>query len=178
MTDPFQLNNAIRTLLSGLRFSNYQQKWAKGSPAVQALSILSEHVGEGPVIAGELMDPKVTTNYLRPTAVASAHRISEPRSPELALARNIVNQIGDLLSERVPSDEWVKARQETNDELDLWVSNLIADRLQVAREASRAEGYAAGSRSMKAAARQLLEDAGQPELVSTLDGFSEKEQAQ
>lgn len=41
------------------------------------------------------------------------------------IARNIINQIGDLYYERIPSPDWVKVRQDTNDELDVFVSGLI-----------------------------------------------------
>lgn len=44
------------------------------------------------------------------------------------LARNIINQIGDIYSERIPSDQWVPVRQETNDLLDEFVAGLLASR--------------------------------------------------
>jgi hypothetical protein len=50
----------------------------------------------------------------------------EPMPDVLAVARNIVNQLGDLWSERIPSPEWVKVRQETNDLADEFVIRLIA----------------------------------------------------
>ena len=54
------LKRAIRTLLPGLRADNYRERWADGSPAVLALSILSKHVGEEePVVAGDLQDPHI-----------------------------------------------------------------------------------------------------------------------
>jgi len=43
----------------------------------------------------------------------------------LDLARNIVNQIADLYSEKIPSVLWVEVRQDTNDELDQFVKRLI-----------------------------------------------------
>lgn len=57
------LERSIRTLLPGLRLANYVERWASGSPAVQALSFLSQHVGEGPVEAGETVDPDVPTAH-------------------------------------------------------------------------------------------------------------------
>lgn len=57
------LERAIRTLLPGLRNANYVERWSPGSPAVQALSILSEYVGEGPVVAGDLVDPDVPSAH-------------------------------------------------------------------------------------------------------------------
>lgn len=44
---------------------------------------------------------------------------------DLFVARNIINQIGDLWSEKIPSDLWVPVRQATNDELDTFVLKLI-----------------------------------------------------
>lgn len=37
------------------------------------------------------------------------------------IAYNIVNQIADYYSERIPSDQWVDVRQASNDELDAFV---------------------------------------------------------
>lgn len=45
------------------------------------------------------------------------------------LARNIINQIGDLWSEQIPSPLWVPVRQATNDQLDTWISGLLRDAL-------------------------------------------------
>lgn len=50
---------------------------------------------------------------------------SDARRNAMATARNIVNQIGDLYHERIPSPDWVRVRQETNDEVDAFVTNLI-----------------------------------------------------
>lgn len=44
---------------------------------------------------------------------------------EIAAARNIVNQIGDLFHDRIPSGKWVRVRQETNDQLDAFVAGII-----------------------------------------------------
>lgn len=43
----------------------------------------------------------------------------------LFLARNIINQIGDLWHERIPSPLWIPVRQDTNDRLDTWVTSLL-----------------------------------------------------
>jgi len=45
------------------------------------------------------------------------------------LARNIINQIGDLWHERIPSPLWVPVRQATNDQLDRWVTSLLRSAL-------------------------------------------------
>ena len=50
---------------------------------------------------------------------------TEPSTDEMAVARNIVNQIGDLYAERIPSPDWVPVRQATNDELDAFTARLI-----------------------------------------------------
>lgn len=62
---------------------------------------------------------------------AGYHRgvIDEVRRPgqraAIDIARNIINQIGDLWAERIPSEDWVKVRQSTNDELDAFAARLI-----------------------------------------------------
>ena len=43
----------------------------------------------------------------------------------LVEARNIVNQIGDLYSEKIKSKNWIPVRQSTNDELDLFVAKIL-----------------------------------------------------
>lgn len=50
------------------------------------------------------------------------------------LARNIINQIGDLWAEHMPSEQWVPVRQATNDQLDTWVSSLVRAALVAERE--------------------------------------------
>jgi hypothetical protein len=40
-------------------------------------------------------------------------------------ARNIVNQLADLYSERIPSSEWIKVRQSTNDMADQFVLRVM-----------------------------------------------------
>ncbi len=74
-----QLTRAIRTLLPGLRVANYVERWSPTSPAVAALNILCEAVGESVEVAGDLQDPDVPTAHERrpagnptPTPVASA----------------------------------------------------------------------------------------------------------
>ena len=47
------------------------------------------------------------------------------RADILAVARNIVNQIGDLWAEKIPSEKWVPVRQATNDRLDEFTAGLI-----------------------------------------------------
>lgn len=42
-------------------------------------------------------------------------------------AMNIVNQIGDLYSEMIPSEDWVRVRQATNDRLDAFVTDILLD---------------------------------------------------
>jgi hypothetical protein len=54
----------------------------------------------------------------------------------LAVARNIVNQIGDVWHELIPSAEWVRVRQETNDECDKFVASLLAAHAARARAAA------------------------------------------
>ena len=54
------------------------------------------------------------------------------------VAKNIINQLGDLWSERIPSPEWVPMRQSTNDPLDVFVTELIekhvaAERAEIER---------------------------------------------
>ena len=54
-------------------------------------------------------------------------------TPDLKfLARNIINQIGDLWYEQIPSEKWVPVRQATNDQLDIWVAGLLEDALAAA----------------------------------------------
>lgn len=53
-----------------------------------------------------------------------------PRAPRVTtaeqhLAFNIINQIGDEYSSRIPSDQWVPVRQRTNDMLDSFVVDLL-----------------------------------------------------
>lgn len=59
---------------------------------------------------------------------------------ELMLARNIVNQLGELWCERILSAEWVHVRQATNDLADEFVSGLIHKHTQGVFEAGRREG--------------------------------------
>lgn len=66
------------------------------------------------------------------------------------LAQNIINQIGDLYSEAIPSDEWVPVRQASNDVLDAWVTELLEKRaLTIAAQVIRqkAKGAEAQYRS-------------------------------
>ncbi|WP_217181587.1 hypothetical protein [Streptomyces sp. AC495_CC817] len=56
--------------------------------------------------------------------------ISSAQWEPLAVARNIINQIGDIYHERIPSPDWVKTRQETNDELDTFVASLIRNAIE------------------------------------------------
>lgn len=44
-----------------------------------------------------------------------------------AIARNIVNQLADTYHERIPHEDWVKVRQETNDMHDDFVTDLLYD---------------------------------------------------
>jgi len=66
-----------------------------------------------------------------PTAYAPFTRLVPERTSGsgdgevLAIARNIVNQIGELYYERISSPDWVRVRQETNDELDAFAARLI-----------------------------------------------------
>jgi len=62
-TENDDIVRAIRVLLPGLRLANYVERWATGSPAVWALSTLSEHVGQGRTAAGEAVDPDVPTAH-------------------------------------------------------------------------------------------------------------------
>ena len=57
------LSRAIRTLLPGLHLANYVERWSPQSPAVRALTILSEYVGYDPVVPGDLLDPDVPTAH-------------------------------------------------------------------------------------------------------------------
>jgi hypothetical protein len=41
-------------------------------------------------------------------------------------ARNIVNQLGDLYYERIPSKHWVRVRQQTNDMAERFVVKIIS----------------------------------------------------
>lgn len=41
-------------------------------------------------------------------------------------ARNIVNQLGDLYHERIPSKNWVRVRQQTNDMAESFVAKIIS----------------------------------------------------
>jgi hypothetical protein len=66
----------------------------------------------------------------------------DARNDPLFLAQNIINQIGDLWHERIPSPLWVPVRQSTNDELDAWVSGLLREALAVARVSTDAEAKA------------------------------------
>jgi hypothetical protein len=57
--------------------------------------------------------------------LAEALQAWVPNEDELAIARNIVNQIGDVYAEHIPSPEWVPVRQQTNDKLDAFAALLI-----------------------------------------------------
>ena len=61
--DEALVKRAIRTLLPGLRAANYVERWSPESPAVRALTILCEYVGDEPMEAGDLMDPDVPTAH-------------------------------------------------------------------------------------------------------------------
>lgn len=76
---------AVRTLLPGLRVANYQERWAAGSPAVRALTILADAAGEPQVLAGDLEDPHVPTWYPRRPAGEPSHPALD-RAVELAAA--------------------------------------------------------------------------------------------
>lgn len=51
--------------------------------------------------------------------------IAPPTNDALWIARNIINQIADVYHERIRSPNWVKVRQETNDELDAFAAKLV-----------------------------------------------------
>jgi hypothetical protein len=78
-------------------------------------------------------------------AVLAAIPAPEPSADALAVARNIVNQIGDFWAERIPSAEWVPVQQQTNDELDAFAARLIRGvQAKTLREAAEAlEGSSA-----------------------------------
>ncbi|MFF7293193.1 hypothetical protein ACFY9N_11745 [Microbacterium sp. NPDC008134] len=90
---------------------------------------------------------------LHPMSVRAVQRLRDalhaltaaaaPSDDEIAVARNIVNQIGDLYAERIPSPDWVPVRQRTNDELDAFVARLIRT-LRRTEEAQAASGGADG----------------------------------
>lgn len=54
--------------------------------------------------------------------------LGRKRILDTATARNIVNQIADFYMAQIPSDEWVKVRQASNDKLDEWVHHLLASK--------------------------------------------------
>lgn len=84
---------------------------------------------------------------LKPTSEAPWKRVErETVAPTedrkvLAIARNIVNQLGDLWSERIPSEKWVSVRQATNDEADQFVAALISKAREAVEAKARAEGW-------------------------------------
>lgn len=80
-----------------------------------------------------------------PTPEAEQPMTPTPTSEDLAIARNIVNQLGDHFSELIPSTAWVSVRQSTNDELDAFVAGLIARRIREleAEQAARDAGIRA-----------------------------------
>ena len=41
------------------------------------------------------------------------------------LASNIVNQLPDMYTERIPSDKWIEVRQATNDMADEFVLGIL-----------------------------------------------------
>lgn len=48
------------------------------------------------------------------------------RSKLMDVSRNIVNQLADSYMEDIPSDQWVKVRQASNDRLDKFVYELLS----------------------------------------------------
>lgn len=66
-----EVERAVRTLLPGLRLANYVERWSPASPAVKALGILCQFVGESVPQAGDLIDPDVPTAHkCRPEGAA------------------------------------------------------------------------------------------------------------
>lgn len=48
---------------------------------------------------------------------------------QIRTARNIVNQLADYYSVLIPSEQWVRVRQMSNDRLDTFVQSLIAEKV-------------------------------------------------
>lgn len=77
------VKRAIRTLLPGLRAANYVERWSPQSPAVEAVGILCEFVGEPVEQPGDLLDPHVPTAHkTRPEGQAP---VREPESGTLRI---------------------------------------------------------------------------------------------
>ena len=73
-------------------------------------------------------------------------RSEEARDKAVGLARNIINQIADLYSEKILSDHWARVRQATNDLLDDFVAGLI-----LRETAQEVPGFAARERMAEVA---------------------------
>lgn len=59
------------------------------------------------------------------------------------IASNIVNQIADHYSQRVPSDSWAAVRQSSNDALDRWVVGMVQKAVHTCPRCDGA-GYVSG----------------------------------
>jgi len=96
-------------------------------------------------------------------AARSVADVTAPVDVEF-LARNIINQIGDLWAEHIPSEQWVPVRQATNDQLDTWVSSLV--RAALAAERERADRADLLYREAMGIAQRAAEQLGKDESVA------------
>lgn len=112
------LNAAAKAILDAagvLPSERYEEMWDLARrDAAAAFAVFEEACAVGSFV------PAVSD------AQETAHAPSTDEREALAIARNIVNQIGDVYHERIPSPDWVQVRQETNDELDAFTARLIA----------------------------------------------------
>jgi hypothetical protein len=77
----------------------------------------------------------------------------------LSLARNIINQIGDLYYEEIPSDRWVAVRQSTNARLDQFVASLLpVDQSDALADAERRYEHAVEVANSERRKRSLAEN--------------------
>lgn len=86
---------------------------------------------------------------------------------ELAIARNIINQIADVYSDQILHPYWVEVRQRTNDRLDVFVTGLLSDWLmkrdaekdsQIQRWKDYAEGILPGAEHNVEVAAEACEE--------------------
>lgn len=127
MTDPADTRTV---LIAAIREAIRDQDWGylSDAPDDPGIGFGFGFGFDGTIYPGSFADALLERFDIRPKPSDPdlLAAVGEPMPDVLAVARNIVNQLGDLWSERIPSPEWVKVRQETNDRADEFVLRLIA----------------------------------------------------
>ena len=130
-------DKALTTAVGGVIYTGYQSGADPYELAAQILALLAgevrRHCTPSPEAyrAGGDQLIGAVADWLAPVpravgAVAQPDKPAEDEREALFIARNIINQIADRYHERIPSPDWVRVRQETNDELDEFAVRLIA----------------------------------------------------